>query len=163
MVSHVCREREEKEKKKVTLYTYVGETAKRAHKRGGEHVYDMKNLLKHVVDRHEGEEIPAKEFRMKVFKFHRSSFERQINESEAIQFFRMGNYLLNSKSEFDWSAVPRLALKMGSRNVGADRLKEVEGEEQERTILDRIRNLWKLAGKRRNGGGGGEPNNNPAP
>ena len=67
------------------------------------------------------------------------------------------------KSEFNRRALSRLALKMGSGNVGADRLKEAEEEEQERTILDRIRKLRKLAGERRNGGGRDEPNKSPAP
>ena len=141
---HTCKEREEEgkdeeEKKKIKLYTlYVGETAKSAHERGGEHVYDMKNLsiashmLKHVVDKHEGEQIPEVEWRITVFKFHKSSFERQVNKSVSIHSIRMGNYLLNSKSEYNRSAVPRLALKMGSRNVGTDRLKEAEEEEQEK-------------------------------
>ena len=40
--------------------------------------------------------------------------------------------MLNSKSEYNRSAVPRLALKMESRNVGTDRLKEAEEEEQEK-------------------------------
>ena len=54
----------------------MGETAKSAHERVGEHVYDMKNLnltshmLKHAVDRHEGEDVRMVEFRMKVLKFH---------------------------------------------------------------------------------------------
>ena len=65
-------------------------------------------------------------------KISKSSFERQVNESVSIQSIRMGNYLLNSKSEYNRSAVPRLALKMGSRNVGTDRLKEAEEEEQEK-------------------------------
>ena len=63
-----CKEKDEEgkseeEKKKISLYTYVGETAKSAHERGGEHRYDMTNLsmnshmLKHVVDRHDGEKI----------------------------------------------------------------------------------------------------------
>ena len=172
---HTCKEREEEgkdeeEKKKIKLYTlYVGETAKSAHERGGEHVYDMKNLsiashmLKHVVDKHEGEKIPEIEWRMKVLKFHKSSFERQVNESVSIQSIRMGNYLLNSKSEYNRSAVPRLALKMGSRNVGTDRLKEAEEEEQEKSIQERIKKLRKLAGKKRIAGGGGGSSINPAP
>ena len=63
----------------------------------------MKNLsiashmLKHVVDKHEGEKIPEVEWRMKVLKSHKSSFERHVSESVSI---------------------PRLVLKMVSRNVG---------------------------------------------
>ena len=44
--------------------------------------------------------------------------------------------------------MPRLALKMGSRNVVEDRQKKAEEEEQEKTILDKIKTLRRLAGKR---------------
>ena len=128
----------------------------------------MKNLnltshmLKHAVDRHEGEDVKAVEFRMKVLKFHRSSFERQVSEAVAIQSIRIGNNLLNSKSEFNRSAVQSLALKLGAKTIAEDRKKEAEKDEQERTILERIKKLRRLAGKR-SGGGRGGPNANPAP
>ena len=122
---HTCEERyeeakEEEDKKKVKLNTYVGGTAKSMHEREGEHVYEMKNLnlashmLKHVV---EGENAKEVEFRMKVLKFHKSSFKRQVSEAVSIQSIRMGNNLLKSKSEFNRRAVPRLALKLRTRNV----------------------------------------------
>ena len=119
-------------------------------------------MLKHAVDRHEGEDVKAVEFRMKVLKFHRSSFERQVSEAVAIQSIRIGNNLLNSKSEFNRSAVPRLALKLGAKSIAEDRKKEAEEDEQDRTLLDRIKTLRRLAGKR-HGGGRGRPNANPAP
>ena len=108
------------------------------------------------MDKHEGEKIPDIEWRMKVLKFHKSSFERQVSESVSIQSIRMGNFLLNSKSEYNRSAVPRLALEMGSRNVGTDRVREAEEEEQEKTVLERIKKLRRLAGKKRVAGGGGQ-------
>jgi hypothetical protein len=134
---NTCKERDdegksEEEKTKTKLYTYVGETAKSANERGGEHRYDMKNLrmtshmLKHVVDRHDGDKMEDVDFRMKVLKFHRSAFERQISEAVAIQSIRIGNSLLNSRSEYNRSAVPRLALKMGSRSCGEERKREEE-------------------------------------
>ena len=58
----------DKEKETVPLYTYIGESEKSAHKRGGEHTYDMKNLsmgshmLKHAVDKHEGEDLKRGEY-----------------------------------------------------------------------------------------------------
>jgi hypothetical protein len=61
------------------------------HKRGKEHVYDMENLsvrshlLKHAVDMHEGESLKVIDFRMRVIKFHRSSFRRQVSEAVSIQ------------------------------------------------------------------------------
>ena len=139
------------------------------HKRGKEHVYDMENLsvrshlLKHAVDMHEGESLKVIDFRMRVIKFHRSSFERQVSEAVSIQSIRVGNNLLNSKAEFNRCAVPRLALKMGTRNVVEDRMKEDEEDEQEKNIFEKIKKMRKLAGKRSNEWGRGDPNANPAP
>ena len=119
------------------------------------------HLLKHVVDMHEGKSMKDVDFRMRVIKFHRSSFERQISEAVSIQSIRVGNNLLNSKAEFNRCAVPRLALKLGSRNVIENKEKEDEEDEQEKTILEKIKNMGRLARKRRNEGG--RPNANPAP
>ena len=85
----------------------------------------------------------------------------QISEAVSIQLIRVGNNLLNSKAEFNRCAVPRLALKLGSRNVIENKEKEDEEDEQEKTILEKIKNMGRLAGKRRNEGG--RPNANPAP
>jgi hypothetical protein len=104
------------------LYTYVGKTAKSEHERGGQHVYYMKNLsiashkLKHVVDKHEGEKILEVEWRMKVLKSHKSSFERHVSESVSI---------------------PRLVLKMVSRNVGTS----WETRERQDMSQDNIRKM----------------------
>ena len=55
-----------------------------------------------------------------------------------------------------------MALKLGAKTIAEDRKKEAEEDEQERTILERIKKLRRLAGKR-SGGGRGGPNANPAP
>ena len=47
----------------------------------------------------------------------------------------MGSNLLNSKAEFNGCAVPRLALKLGSRNVIENKEKEDGEDEQEKTII----------------------------
>lgn len=62
---------------------------------------------------------------------------------------------MNSKAEFNRCAVPRLALKMGTRNVVEDRMTEDEEDEQEKAILEKIKKMRRLAGKRRNEGGRG--------
>ena len=122
------------------------------------------HLLKHAVDMHDGKSLKEIYFRMRLIKFHRSSFERQVSEAVSIQSIRVGNNLLNSKAEFNRCAVPRLALKMGTRNVVEDRMTEDEEDEQEKAILEKIKKMRRLAGKRRNEGGrGGGPNTNPAP
>ena len=114
------------------------------------------HLLKHAVDMHDGKSLKEIYFRMRLIKFHRSSFERQVSEAVSIQSIRVGNNLLNSKAEFNRCAVPRLALKMGTRNVVEDRMTEDEEDEQEKAILEKIKEMRRLAGKRRN-------NTNPAP
>ena len=73
----------------------------------------------------------------------------------SIQSIRVGNNLLNSKAEFKSCFVPRLALKLGSRNVIENKEKEDEEDEQEKTIIEKIKNMRRLAGKRRNEGGRG--------
>ena len=121
------------------------------------------HMLKHAVDMHEGEDTRLIDFRMNVLKFHRSSFERQISEAVSIQYTKEGNSLLNSRSEYNRSAVPRLALKMGSRNYSKNQKEGEEEEEKEKTIQEKIRHLRKIAGKRNNRGGRGDKNHDPAP
>ena len=121
------------------------------------------HMLKHAVDMHEGEDTGLIDFRMKILKFHRSSFERQISEAVAIQYTREGNSLLNSRSEYNRRAVPRLAPKMGSKNYSKNQKEGEEEEEKEKTIQEKIRHLRKLSGKRNNRGGRGDKNYNPAP
>ena len=48
-------------------------------------------MLKHLIDRHEGEKFDAKMFGVKILKFTKSSFERQILESVLIQENREHN------------------------------------------------------------------------
>ena len=81
----------------------------------------------------------------------------------SIQYIREGNSLLNYRSEYNRSAVPRLALKMGSRNYSKNQKEGEEEEEKEKTIQDKIRQLRKTAGKRNNRGGRGNKNHDPAP
>ena len=97
-------------------------TARSTHERGLEHIGDALNLnykshiLKHYVDSHMGEDWDNIRFNMKVVKFSRTSFERQIYESVLIQENRAHN-LLNSKSEFNRCSIPRLTLKMGDKEL----------------------------------------------
>ena len=108
--------------REITLYKYIGETARSTHERGLEHIGDALNLnykshiLKHYVDSHMGEDWDNIRFNMKVVKFSRTSFERQIYESVLIQENRAHN-LLNSKSEFNRCSIPRLTLKMGDKEL----------------------------------------------
>ena len=60
--------------------------AKSAYERGLNHLTDRKSLdlgshmLKHAVSCHQGEDPQKIDFHMKVLAYHKSSFERQIDE-----------------------------------------------------------------------------------
>ena len=134
---------------------YIGETAKSAFERGFEHLNDKKSLslkshmLKHIVDKHEHEDHSQVEFRMKVLQYHQTAFERQVSESVKIQSHRK-HHLMNSKSEYNRCALPRLGLKIGTKEYS--KAKEVEDQEEqtERNIEEKIRMLRKQAGKKIN-------------
>ena len=71
-------------------------------------------MLKHAVDKHATEELCTLKFGIKVPKYARSAFERQIFESVSIEENRH-HHLLNSRSEYNRSAVPRLTCKLGDK------------------------------------------------
>ena len=162
---HTCQERDEArtkenmgekekiegeayEKIEVPLNTYIGETSRSVFERGTEHLADVRQLktsshiLKHLVDMHEGEEDGSIDIRMKVLRFHRSAFERQIHESVKIQMSRNHN-LLNSKSEYNRCALPRISLKVGEKDL-KERKEEIEEElRKEEEIEEKIKNYKK--------------------
>jgi hypothetical protein len=86
---------------------------------------------------------------MKVVKYHKSSFERQVQESVLIQSNR-SHWLLNSKSEFNRCAIPRLGMKMGDRDYEEKRDEIQEEEKREAVIEEKIRNLKKERNRKRN-------------
>ena len=135
-------------RKGIRIYKYIGETARSIYERALEHKIAMDSLssgsymLKHCIDRHEGEAPDAKKFGVKVLKFTKTSFERQILESVKLEE-NIGHNLLNSKSEYNRCAIPRLTTKIGEKmyqkwekNEKEEKIKEVELEEK-------IRNLQK--------------------
>ena len=114
----VMGENESGEENETRVYKYIGETCRSPFKGGSEHLADMRtikpgsHLLKHVLDKHEGETLEDVDFRMRVVKYHKSPFERQVHESVLIQASTK-HHLLNSKSEFNRCQIPRIAIKMG--------------------------------------------------
>ena len=64
---------------------------------------------------------------MKVLQLHKSSFERQIDEAVKIQLNRQFN-ILNSKSEYKRSLIPRLGVKIGHKVFKSK--KEYDDDEQ---------------------------------
>ena len=155
----LCLEREEqraeergKDKKKIKMSKYIGESAKSAYERGKEHMGDRRTLnlrshmLKHAVDMHGDVEPEKVEFRMKVLKYHKSAFERQVSESIKIRNNSRHN-ILNSKGEYNRCALPRLGLKIGTREFSKAKEDEDREEERERSIEEKIRMLRKKKGK----------------
>ena len=144
-------EAEIKEKKqKVKIYKYIGETARSSYERSLEHTrdfFEMKadsHLLKHYLDKHASEEMEEMEFGTKIVKECTSAFNRQIQESVEIQN-NMEHHILNSKSEYNRCALPRLTAKLGEipvekleRNLEKQKREE---KEKERELLSQIRAL----------------------
>ena len=153
------------DKRKVKLFKYIGESAKSAFERGFEHQNDRRTLstkshmLKHAIDQHEGTDPEKVEFRMRIVKFHRKAFKRQVSESVEIRRNAKHN-ILNSKGEYNRCALPRLGLKMGTKEYSAAKADEEKAEEQEKNIEEKLKIMRKLAGKRTQRRKGQE---NPAP
>ena len=104
-------------------------------------------MMKHGVDQHAGDEQNTSRYRVKVLEFSRSSFERQISESVHLQNNRQHN-LLNSRSEYNRCALPRLTTVLGAK----DKHREDEEEKQkEDNVVAKIRQLKKQQSKK--GGG----------
>jgi hypothetical protein len=99
-------------------------------------------MLKHIMDKHEGKQPGEVKFLMKAVKFHQSAFERQIQEAVLIQANR-AHHLLNSKSDFNRCALPRLGTKLGERETKEKREELEEEERKEKDLEERIRNLRK--------------------
>ena len=70
------------------------------------------------------------EFGMRVIREARSAFERQIAESVNIQIKKKQNIILNSKSEYNRCALPRLTAKLG--NFSLDELDKKKKEKKEK-------------------------------
>jgi hypothetical protein len=120
--------------------------------RGWEHVADYENLstkshmLKHVVEIHPEEELMKIQFGIKIIKTAKTSFERQIFESVEIQENRH-HHLLNSRSEYNRCAVPRLTCKLGDKafkKYEKEMVNEIEKEQ-----VAKIRQLVKNRNRER--------------
>ena len=110
------------------------------------------HLLKHVLDKHEGETLEEVDFRMRVVKYHKSPFERQVHESVLIQASTK-HHLLNSKSEFNRCQIPIIAIKMREKEI-KEKKEELERDivnetERELELEGKIKALRKLINKKR--------------
>ena len=97
--------------KNIRVHKYIGETNRSMFERGWEHLNDYHNLstkshmLKDTVEMHPQENLKAIQFGMKVVRYTKSTFDRQICESVEIQGSR-NHHLLNSRSEYNRKACP---------------------------------------------------------
>ena len=141
---------DEKERKsriaKIKLHKYVGETARTTFERGFEHINDKKQLsskshmLKHCLEMHREEKMDEVEFGIRTVRHTRTSFERQILESVIIQENR-NHHILNSKSEYNRCALPRLTTKIGENDYKKWEDKQKEDAVKEKEIESQIRDL----------------------
>ena len=106
-------------------------------------------MLKHAIDRHEDTDPEHLEFRMKVLKYHRSACERQVSESMEIKK-NSRHHILNSKGEYNRCALPRLGLKIGTKEYSKAKNEEDMEAEKEKNIEEKIRMMRKKAGKTSN-------------
>ena len=73
------------------------------------------HMLKHNLQYHEGESLESMDFNMRVIRYNKTAFARQIQEAVEIQTNRLSHFILNSRSEFNRCAIPLLSLKLGDR------------------------------------------------
>ena len=142
--------------KMICINTFtLGETCRSAYERGFEHLNDVKQLkpsshmLKHLIDKHEHDNFDDIEFRMEILSFSRTAYERQIMEAVQIQLHRDDNHLLNSRAEFNRSAIPRLGLKLGDNEFRERKQEESDEEKKEESIMMKIRELKKERNRKR--------------
>ena len=106
-------------------------------------------MVKHYIDKHEGEEMDEEMFAVKVIRYTRSAFERQILESFLIHDKNSKSDILNSKSEYNRCALPRLTSKLGEHTYGEEEKRAREEKKKEEEMEERVRVLRKSINVRR--------------
>ena len=142
----VDEEKQREKFKRIKISKYIGETSRSAYERGLEHLKDFEDMkaeshmIKHYLENHEDEEMMSMEFGMRIVRKPRTAFNRQIAESVMIQSNKNHN-ILNSKSEYNRCALPRLATKMGEESLA--KLEKMRREEKtaEDEYEQRVRRL----------------------
>ena len=106
-------------------------------------------MLKHIVNSHPEQDPKEVHFGMKIIRTCKTSFERQVYESVAIQQEREQHHLLNSRSEYNRCSLPRLSTQLGENEYNKLN-KELNNEKQQEELLEsKIRNLRKQRNKER--------------
>ena len=91
---------------------------------------------------HRHEELNTLKFGIKVIRYAKSSFERQILESVEIQDNRH-HHLLNSRSEFNRCALPRMMCKLDDKTFKKNELEIETDMAREEMQVSKIRDLIK--------------------
>ena len=124
------------------------------YERGIEHQNDRDGLktdspmIKHYFDQHSDEELSEMKFGARIIKQARTAFNRQIGESVAIQSNK-NHHLLNSKSEYNRCALPRLSAKLGEVTLASLEKEKKAEKEEEDALKKKIRELRKRMGEKR--------------
>ena len=140
--------------KNIRVHKYIGETNRSVFERGWEHLNDYHNLstkshmLKHAVEMHPQEDLKAIQFGMKVVRYTKSAFDRQICESVEIQGSR-NHHLLNSRSEYNRCAVPRMMCKLGDQSFKKNEQEIEKDLHREENQVRKIREMVKERNKKR--------------
>ena len=98
---------------------YWGEAGRDGFVRGGEHLKGCAEkcednaLWKHLSGEHRGEEKGSEIFSMKIERGYKKALARQI--SEGVEIEMSGGTLLNSKSEWRNSRIPRIVIEEGEK------------------------------------------------
>ena len=144
--------------KNLQVPKYIGESSRSAYERGFEHLDMLARLssksmmLKHILAVHENKDMSEIEWGMSITSYKRSAFDRQIDEAVRIdREFRNNKNILNSKSEWANSALPRLVARNGSIE---EEMKKIESElnaekKKEEEFETKVRNLRKMRNKAR--------------
>ena len=106
-------------------------------------------MLKHAILNHPEQDPLEIKFGMKVVRFCKTSFERQLLESVVIQKERKTHNILNSRAEYNRCSLPRLTTQLGDKDFKKYE-KEVEDEKNEDDIVEKkIREMRKEQNKKR--------------
>ena len=160
-IDEICKDdedetRKNKLKEQMKIPKYIGESSRSAYERGFEHLDKLASLssnshmLKHMLDKHEESDFSQVQWGMFILEFKRTAFERQIEEAVKIQQ-EASDSILNSRSEWNQSSLPRLTTRIGDLE---QEVKEYEKElriekEKEEKIEEKIRQLRKTKNKAR--------------
>ena len=128
-------------------YKYIGESSRSLYERGLEHLRDLEELkldshmLKHYFEKHAEENMEEMKFGGKIVDKPRTAFNRQISESVTIQHQKQKSFILNSKSEYNRCALPRLTANLGEIPVEKLEKRKREEREEEKELQGKIRDL----------------------